>query len=109
MRAFLLDQGEVSAMRAQLDHANGAAARSAAEMLKSPAKQFAVLGQNFRQVFIQLGESMLPVLVSVSRALLPIAKAAADFARAHTGWVKMATVGLLIAAAVGTIGPPLAL
>ena len=49
------------------------------------------------------------MLVSVSRALLPIAKAAADFARAHTGRVKMATVGLLIAAAVLTIGGALAL
>jgi len=109
MRALLLDQGEVEGMRAQLDQTAGAVARFSAEMLKSPAKQFAILSQTLRQIFIQLGNAMLPVLVSISKALLPVAKAAADFAQAHPQWVKMATVGLLISSAVLTIGGALAL
>lgn len=109
LRALLIDQREVMAMRAQLNQTGGAVNRFAAEMLKSPTQQFAIFSQNMRQVFVQLGYSMLPVLVSISKTLVPIARAAADFAKAHPGWVKMATVGAVIAATVLTIGGALAL
>ncbi len=111
LRALLIKKDEFDSMRKMLDSSEtvGAAQKFSQEMLKSPQEQFKVFSQNMRQVFIQLGYALLPPMVALSQALLPIAKAAAAFAQAHPGWVKMAGVAAMILSAVLLLGGGLAL
>jgi hypothetical protein len=112
MRAILIQADELAKMGKQLDEgvaAGGATSRFANTILATPAQQFAVLSANIQQFFIQLGHGMLPALVSIGQELIPIAKSAAAFAHAHPQWVKMATVGLMIASGVLVLGGGLAL
>ena len=109
MRALLIDPTELASMSSQLNNVAGATAKMSGEMLKSPQEQFKVLVANLRQIQIQIGDAILPGMVRLGKAIVPIAQAAAAFAQAHPGWVRMAAIMAAISAVVLVIGGSLAL
>ena len=109
IRALLINKDEMLAMRKQLDTGLLTTQAGAAERTNEAVYQIRMLKEAFTNMAADIGTAVLPTLIKVVQHLTPIVHAAAEFAKAHPQWVKMAVVGMAIASALLLIGGALAL
>ena len=109
IRALLIDKSEVMNMRQQLDTGLLTTQAGAAERMSEAINQVKMLKEAFTNMAVDIGTTVLPTLVKVVQHITPLVHAAADFAKAHPQWVKMAVVATAIASALLLLGGFLAL